>query len=295
MKGKIIVNTFLRPIESINQAKRLKEEFNLLGVSVDIINDGYLSSMIVGNNIVTDLFDTDFVVYLDKDKYLSKELETRGVRVFNSHDAIRLCDDKGETYIALSGQGINIPDTIFGALCYSAEDKIDINHAKKIADKLSFPIIIKECFGSMGKGVYLANDLNELAGVMEKVKLKPHLFQKYIDCEKGVDYRVIVIGGKAVAQMKRSNTQDFRSNIARGGMGDKVNLPDSFIKTAEKCATVLGLDYCGVDLLKNKNGEPVVCEVNSNAFTDGIEKTTGVNVCALYAKHIINSLKNKVY
>lgn len=294
MKGKIIVNTFLRPIESINQAKRLKEEFNLLGVSVEILSDGFLRSMVVGNDIVTDLFDADFVVYLDKDKYLSKELETKGVRVFNSHDAIRVCDDKGETYIALSGQGITIPDTIFGALCYSAEDKIDINHAKKIADKLSFPIIIKECYGSMGKGVYLANDIDELVGVMEKVKLKPHLFQKYIDCEKGVDYRVIVIGGKAVAQMKRSNAEDFRSNIARGGCGESVILPDDFIKTAEKCALVLGLDYCGVDLLKNNDGTPIVCEVNSNAFTDGIEKATKINVCALYAKHIIDTIKNKV-
>lgn len=294
MKGKIIINTFLRPIESVRQAERLKDEFAKLNVSVDIVNDGFLRSQIVGNEIVTDLFDCDFIIYLDKDKYLSQELEKLGIRLFNSHNAIRVCDDKAETYIALAGKGVNIPDTIFGALCYSAQDSIADEFADKIIEKLSLPMIVKECYGSMGKGIYLAKDKDELLSVMEKVKLKPHLFQKYIDVEKGVDYRVIVIGGKAIASMKRRNDTDFRSNIARGGFGEEVELPAEYIKTAENCAKILGLDYCGVDLLKGKDDNPIVCEVNSNAFFEGIEKTTKINVARTYAEYVIKTVKSKV-
>lgn len=290
MKGKIILNAFLRPIESVLQAQRLQEEFKRFGVSVEIVNDGFLRSQIVGNEIVTDLFDCDFIIYLDKDKYLSKELENKGLRLFNRHDAIRVCDDKGETYIALSNKGINIPDTIFGALCYSNEDQISREATKEIIAKLSLPIIVKESYGSMGKGVYLAKSEDELFDLMQKLKLKPHLFQRYVKAEKGTDYRVIVIGEKAVASMKRHNDLDFRSNIARGGYGEKIDLPKEFIALAEKCAKELGLDYCGVDILKDEQGEPVVCEVNSNAFFDGIEKATGVNVAKLYAEYVIKTI-----
>ena len=70
--------------------------------------------------------------------------------------------------------------------------------------------------------------------------------------------RVIVIGGKAIAAMERRNDKDFRSNVAQGGEGVKINLTEKFKKIAEKCARVLRLDYCGVDLLYGENEEKVV-------------------------------------
>ena len=60
---------------------------------------------------------------------------------------------------------------------------------------------------------------------------------------------------------------------------------------AELAASVLGLDYCGVDLLYGESGEPIVCEVNSNAFFEGLEGATGVNVAKLYAEHIVKEIK----
>ena len=65
----------------------------------------------------------------------------------------------------------------------------------------------------------------------------------------------------------------------------KTELPDEYLKVAEKCASILGLDYCGVDILEGPNGEPIVSEVNSNAFYEGIEKTTGVNVAGCYVDY----------
>ena len=145
----------------------------------------------------------------------------------------------------------------------------------------------------MGKGVHKADNLEQLIAVMEQVKLKPHLYQEYIPHRVGVDVRVIVIGGKVVASMERCNENDFRSNVAQGGNGKKIDLPESFKVVAERCAEVLGLDYCGVDLLYGKDGQPIVCEVNSNAFFDGIENISGVNVAKAYAQHIIKTINNK--
>ena len=292
MKGLIFINPFLVPTQSVHQAERLKEEFNKLGVEVEIVADGYLRVAVEGGETSVNLGSPDFAIYLDKDKYLSQILTKSGLRLFNKHEAVRVCDDKGETYIALVGKGINFPKTVFGALCYNETLEIKKESAKSIGKMLGYPVIVKESFGSMGKGVYKADTEDELFDTMKKVKTRPHLFQQYIGVKKGVDVRVIVIGGKVVAAMERVNENDFRSNVARGGLGVKIELPEKFKATAEKCAQVLGLDYCGVDLLYGENGEPIVCEVNSNAFFDGIEEVSGVNVAKAYAEYVIETIKN---
>lgn len=289
MKGFIIINPFLVPQESVYQAERLKSEFEKKEVSVEIISDAFLRAEL-DCKLRSDLSSADFIIYLDKDKYQSQILTKLSVRLFNSHEAIRLCDDKAETYIALSNVGINLPKTIFGALCYNKDLSIKEEWAEKIIDSLGLPVIVKESFGSMGKGVYKADDKESLLSIMEKVKLKPHLFQQYISKKVGVDVRVIVIGGKAVCAMERVNESDFRSNVARGGSGVKVELSPEFKSVAEKCAQVLNLDYCGVDLLYGENNEPIVCEVNSNAFIGGIESATGFNVAKAYCEYILNEL-----
>ncbi len=289
MKGIIIINPFLIPAESVRQAERLKQEFNKRNVDVEIITDGYLRASVYNGKLNTEL-KVDFAVYLDKDKYLSEILERQGVRLFNKHSAIRVCDDKARTYIALSNKGYNLPKTIFGALCYNKDCKIADGVAETIGEKLKFPVIVKECYGSMGKGVYKADDINELKVIMEQVKVEPHLYQEYIGYKKGVDVRIIVVGGKTVGVMERRNDRDFRSNVARGGKGENVEVPIEFIKTAESIAKDLDLDYCGVDLLYGENNNPVVCEVNSNAFFEGIEKAVGINVAQRYVEYIINEI-----
>lgn len=290
MKGVIIINPYLVPENSLRQAKRLSDEFSALGVEVEIVSNGFLRSICDENGIKT-RFDCDFIIYLDKDKYLSSILEKKGFRLFNNHSAIRVCDDKAQTYIVLADNGVAVPKTIFGALCFRQERPIEDSWADEIINSLGLPVIVKECYGSLGANVYMAQTKAELLNLMEQVKLKPHLFQQYLDTKKGTDIRVIVVGKKVKCAMVRHNPNDFRSNIAIGGGGEKIELTKPFIEIAEKCANVLDLDYCGVDILYGKDNQPVVCEVNSNAFFDGTEKVTGVNVAKEYAKHVIDSIK----
>ena len=293
MKGLIFVNPFMCTKESVHQAERLKEEFNKRGVEIEIVSDGFSRVAISGNEATIDLPAPDFAVYLDKDKYLSEILEKGGLRLFNRHEAVRVCDDKGQTYIALAGHGIKFPKTIFGALCYNKDGQIKKEWLDIIESELGYPIIVKESFGSLGKGVYKADNRAELIEIVDKVKLKPHLFQQYIGAKKGVDVRVIVIGGKTIASMERSNQTDFRANIALGGSAKNIELPEDFRIVAESCAEILGLDYCGVDLLYGDDGMPYLCEVNSNAFFDGIEKVTGVNVAGAYVDYIIKTVNKE--
>ncbi len=288
MKGIIVVNPYLSPKESIHFAERLKEEFNKCNVDVLIESNGYLKTEICDNKIKSKLSGVDFVVFLDKDKYLASALSRLKVKMYNSLSAISVCDDKAQTYLTLANKGINIPNTVFAPLCYDKSFKIDENSVKVLEEKLFYPMIVKECYGSMGRGVYLANNKSELLSIMEDLKLKPHLYQKYLGYKKGVDIRVICVGGKVVASMQRENKNDFRSNIALGGTGKKIVLDKPFKDLAEKVAKTLKLDYCGVDLLYGENNVPYVCEVNSNAFIKEIESVTKINIAKKYVEYILN-------
>ena len=288
-KGIILVNAYIRSEGAFRQAERMKEELMRLGVQAEVEKNGnFLCS--VKNGRIALARQTDFCVYLDKDKYLPRMLEKCGVRLFNSAAAVEVCDDKMLTYIALAGEGLALPDTVPAPLCYYADAKIGADFVRGVGERLGYPLVAKESFGSWGMNVELLGDERALAETAEKFRLRPHLFQKYVAAHRGEDHRVIVIGGKAVAWMKRKNDKDFRSNIECGGHGYREDLSSAFLRTAERCAQVLGLDYCGVDLL-DSDGEPVVCEVNSNAFFNEAERVTGVNIAGAYAEHIAACLK----
>ena len=270
--------------------ERMREELLLFGIELQKkTNDEILCHIDSGGHIVSSLPDYLFVLYLDKDLYTSFLLEKFGYRLFNSANAIRLCDDKMLTHLSLSNYGIAMPKTISGPLNYSPE--ISESFLLGVQKELSFPLVAKDNFGSLGKNVYLIESEEELRKFESNHAQKPRLYQEFISSSKGFDFRVIVVGGKVVAAMKRENAHDWRSNIAQKGMGYAVSLPKGYDEMAEKAAKIIGLDYCGIDLLEGHNKEPILCEVNSNAFLRGIESVSGINAAKAYASHIVASLK----
>ena len=285
-KGLIVVNTYEVFPSVEHMVSRLKEEFAKLGIVFDVLSSGELPLWVSEDGKIQhgDL-PYDFAIYLDKDPYVASMLEDAGLRLFNKADAIRLCDDKMLTYLSLSDKGIKMPKTISGPLRYSKKDS-DV-FLKRIEASFSFPIVVKENYGSLGRNVYLVQNKTELKELENRLSYSPRLYQELVASSFGVDNRIIVIGGRAIAWMKRkSDNGDFRSNIALGGHGEGVNLPQNYIMMAENCAKILGLDYAGIDILNGPDGEPILCEVNSNAFIKGIEEVTGINVAKAYADYI---------
>ncbi|MDE6676975.1 MAG: RimK family alpha-L-glutamate ligase, partial [Clostridia bacterium] len=182
-----------------------------------------------------------------------------------------------------------MPDTLAGPLCYLPNEPVKEELLSGVISRLGLPVVVKECFGSLGKGVYKADTKEELREIAEQVKCKLHLFQKFIAGSAGRDVRVIVIGGKVFSAMLRTSQTDFRSNVELGGKGEKFELGRDGITLCEAVARRLNLDYCGIDLLFGENGF-LVCEVNSNAFFGGMERVTGLNVARAYTEHIINEI-----
>lgn len=272
-----------------NFYQRMKEELLPLGYELEAHRNKELLTYLGRDRRVTAL-DTEnaFILYLDKDHYVSHGLEKAGFRLFDTASSIEICDDKAKTYLALEGTGIRIPKTITGPLTYS--EAIQEDFPRRVVEELGLPLVAKLAYGSMGNSVFLLNTLQEVVRFERENRYMLRLYQEWIQKEPGIDYRLIVIGGKCVAAMRRENPHDFRSNLAQGGRGIAIQPEPAFVEVAEKAAKTIGLDYCGVDLLRGEDGGPFLCEVNSNAFLQGIEKATSVNVALIYARHIAESL-----
>ncbi len=273
------------------QSRRIAEEFKGIGIEAEIRRTSEIDAAIRFDGRAEVSGGFDFAVYLDKDKYLGRILEKTGMRLFNSSEAVERCDDKMLTYLALSDSGIEIPESVSAPLCYTPSVHPDESFLSRTAARLGFPLVAKKSFGSFGKDVRLIRTMDELRTTEKDFLYCPHFYQRYLAESAGRDIRVIVIGGRAVAAMeRRAQKGEFRSNIELGGHGVCVGLTESFRLAAEKAAEALQLDYCGVDLLE-AGSKPVLCEVNSNAFFEGMEAATGMNIARLYAEHIFRTVK----
>lgn len=290
MKGLILNNAYYETPTTRYQGERLAAELEKLGVLTDIKKNDFFGAKIVDGNLENVAMGYDFCIYLDKDKYVSYALEKCGLRLFNRHDAIQACDDKAVTFLQLANSGIPMPKTLPGLLCYDPTARVLADTCTVLERELGYPMIAKQCFGSLGKFVYKIDNRTELEVMCEELKCTPHLFQQFIKESEGKDIRVIVIGGKAVAAMQRQSQTDFRSNIELGGVGTPIEIDEKLHTLCQNIANLLQLDYCGIDILYGNEGY-LLCEVNSNAFFGGIERVTGINVAGHYAKHIVESLK----
>ncbi len=293
MRGLIVKNAYFKSDSVDYQVSRIKEELELLGAEVDVVKNGYSVYLDQACEVISNYSQYDFCVFLDKDKYLGEMLYKSGLKVFNDYRAIEECDDKMKTLLKLSGSGIKIPKTISAPLCFTPGAKITDDDANQIISKLNLPLVVKKSFSSLGKGVYLVNNVDELLKVVNEAPFEPKIYQEFISSSYGKDVRIICIGKKYFSAMLRYSYSDFRSNSALGGKAEKFEPSKEFIEVAEKVADILNLDYMGVDLMFGISGEPILCEVNSNAFFTAMEKVCNVNVAKAYAEHIINTAKKE--
>lgn len=233
----------------------------------------------------------DFVIFWDKDVKLAQILENAGHFVFNNSEAIFNCDDKSKTYMKLLNKNIEQPLTIISPLIFFNSLYKDDEFIDYCIKKLGLPLVIKECFGSFGEQVYLAENKNQIINILQKIGVKPLILQKYIKTSYGRDIRIEVIGNEVVASVYRENkNNDFRANITNGAIAEDFAPNRDQINMALTACKILNLDFAGVDILFGENDKPILCEVNSNAYPLNVQKITGVNI----VEKILLYIKNKV-
>ena len=289
-KGYIIINGFLREEKFFSLYSALKQSADKAGLQLELKTNIELMCDIASGKTVANETLPPFAIFWDKDVRLAKTLEAAGMKLFNSASAIELCDDKSLTHIALMNR-VPQPKTVLIPLTFPRVGYTDCAFLEKIADYLGFPLVIKQCFGSFGAGVYLAGNMEEAKAALMKTAGGAAIAQQYIASSFARDIRAYIVGDKVAAAMLRHNESgDFRANVAQGGKADAYALNETQAALAVKTAQILGCTFAGVDLLFGENGEMTVCEVNSNAHFAGISAATGVNI----ADKIIEAVAQRI-
>jgi len=201
-----------------------------------------------------------------------RQFEMMNVFPTNESQGISRSRDKLRSLQLLSRNGIGLPVT-------------GIAHSTKDIDGLielvgGAPVIVKLIEGTQGVGVVLAETKKAAESVIAAFRQLDAniLVQEFIKEAKGADLRAFVVGGRAGASMRRQGAPgDFRSNLHQGGTAEKIKLTPEERSTAVRAAKTMGLNVCGVDMLRSNHG-PVVMEVNSSPGLEGIETSTHVDV-----------------
>ncbi len=201
-----------------------------------------------------------------------RQFEMMSVYPLNESVAISRSRDKLRALQLLSRKGIGLPVTGF------AHRPDDVDDLIKMVG--GAPLVIKLLEGTQGIGVVLAETEKAAESVIEAfLGMNANiLVQEFIKEAGGADIRCFVVGDKVVASMKRQGKEgEFRSNLHRGGSANLIRITPAERATAVRAAKTMGLNVCGVDLLRSNHG-PVVMEVNSSPGLEGIEKATGKDI-----------------
>jgi ribosomal protein S6--L-glutamate ligase/gamma-F420-2:alpha-L-glutamate ligase len=260
------------------------------GIELQPVKNNEIYSFVIDDSLqvkMDGLFQPDFVLFLDKDIQLAKQLEGLGYQLFNNANAIEICDDKIATYQILANKRIRMPKTLFSPMMFPGTIDSNDHFIDQVEREFDYPIVIKEAYGSFGEQVYLVENREELIIKRQELLYRPHLYQQFISSSTGKDARLYVVGEQVVASMLRLNEKDFRANVTNGGRMQKFAPPETFKELAIKASRAVGADFSGVDLLFGDNGEPIICEVNSNAHIKNVFDCTGIDVSEYIFDYIL--------
>ncbi|MDF2368956.1 30S ribosomal protein S6--L-glutamate ligase [Sneathiella sp.] len=214
-----------------------------------------------------------------------RQFEMMDVYPVNESVGISRSRDKLRSMQLLSREGIGLPVTVF------AHRTSDAAEVLKLAG--GAPVIIKLLEGTQGIGVVLGETPKSAESIIQAFGGTDTniLVQQFVKEANGEDLRCIVVGEKVVAAMIRRGAEgDFRSNLHRGGSAEAVKITAEERSTALKSANAMGLNVCGVDMLRSNAG-PVVMEVNSSPGLEGIEKASGIDVASKIIEFIEKNAK----
>ena len=314
-QGWLIVNEYLDTEKFLEIRKLFLSGAEKKNVKLTVYTNADFAVDLSGAVVKSRAFDEgepQFIIFYDKDITLASALEKMGYRLYNSADAIDVCDSKVKTATRISEYNLNcrgdeakilmpktykVPFTyenigIKDSYSFDFLDYVekDLCEAGEGALSGAYPMVIKESNSSFGMGVHLAGSREEAVKLICEYGNKECLIQEYISYSSGRDYRLQMVSDKCVCAMMRSNENDFRANITNGGKMSEYKPTDEDLSLARNVMKCLKLDFAGIDIMHDKSGRAVFLEANSNAHFKNIYDLTGINAAEKMIEYIVGKV-----
>lgn len=206
-----------------------------------------------------------------------RAIEQSGTLVMNNLMSWLMASDKLASLSTLAKEGLPVPHTFVTEDMFSAY--------REMKDEKE--VVIKPIRGAMGFGVFRASDPDVAMHIFSYFTnlSKPMYLQRYMEKKGGGDYRVIVIGGRAIGAEFRKG-KDWKSNVAQGAIPRKARMDDEMEEIAIKATEVLGLEYAGIDIADTREGY-MILETNPTISWQGFKKATKINVAMRLVEHMV--------
>ena len=311
-QGWLIVNEYLDTEKFLEIRKLFLSGAEKKNVKLTVYTNADFAVDLSGAVVKSRAFDEgepQFIIFYDKDITLAAALEKMGYRLYNSADAIDVCDSKVKTAEKIAEYNLNckddeakilMPKTYKVPFTYEnigIKDSYSFDFLEYVEKDLceagegalsdAYPMVIKESNSSFGMGVHLAGSREEAVKLICEYGNKECIIQEYISYSSGRDYRLQMVSDKCVCAMMRSNENDFRANITNGGKMSEYKPTDEDLSLARNVMKCLKLDFAGIDIMHDKSGRTVFLEANSNAHFKNIYDLTGINAAEKMIEYIV--------
>jgi tetrahydromethanopterin:alpha-L-glutamate ligase len=215
-------------------------------------------------------------------------LRELGVPVYNDARAIERSVDKSMTSLLLHAARIPAPAT------WATESPAQARRIAMRETAAGHALVLKPLFGSQGKDLQLVGDVAGVHHPMPDIDARYAglaYLQRFVPpvTAPGFDWRVLVVGGRALTAMRRVSAH-WVHNVAQGARCEPAELAPPLARLAEAAAQALDMDYAGVDLIAAASGPQIqVLEVNGVAAWQGLQRVTRFNI----ARAIVDDLLDR--
>jgi glutathione synthase/RimK-type ligase-like ATP-grasp enzyme len=127
------------------------------------------------------------------------------------------------------------------------------------------PVVVRPAVHHQGRHLFMCRTQAEFKAAIAKCGIGWYAAPFF---DKVAEYRVFCLQGRALAVAKKTpgNPKDVAWNVAQGGRFDNVRWdewPLKAVKNSLKAFGLSGLDFGGVDIMVDNDGNTFVLEINS--------------------------------
>lgn len=150
------------------------------------------------------------------------------------------------------------------------------------------PVVVKLPGWSGGVGTLRADSLAGLFSLVDLLLAQGNLPWMMAYVPQSVSWRVVVVGGRAVAACRNAVAEDdFRSHSTEAAADHTTNPPPAIARLAVRAVRALRLELGGVDILAAPDGALWLLESNFPCYFAHAHDIGGIDVAGAMVAHLV--------